>query len=220
MLERKSDRGFLTEAQERMRDWNALLDRIEATPRTPLRPQMVVRALSDALADDAIVTLDCGANTHFAARHLRLRAGQRLISPGMLDTMAPGLPYAVACQLAYPGRQTVAVVGDGGFAMLMAELTTAVQHHLPIKALILNNHRLAEVTFEQKEAGFGVFGCELSPIDFVAYAHACGAEGYRCAAPEEVRPAIAAALRSPKPAIIDAMVDPEEQPHKPDAVKG
>jgi len=220
LLERKADRGFLTEAQERMRDWNTLLDRIEAIPRTPLRPQMVIRALSDALADDAIVTLDCGANTHFAARHLRLRARHRLISPGMLDTMAPGLPYAIACQLAYPGRQTVAVVGDGGFAMLMAELATAVQHHLPIKVLILNNHRLAEVTFEQKEAGFGVFGCELSPIDFVAYASACGAEGFRCAAPEEVRPAIAAALRSPKPAVIDAIVDPEEQPHKPDAMKG
>jgi pyruvate dehydrogenase (quinone) len=219
LLRRKTDRGFLTEAQGRMRDWNALLDRIEATSRTPLRPQMVIRALSDALADDAIVTLDCGANTHFAARHLRLRAGHRLISPGMLDTMAPGLPYAVACQLACPGRQTVALVGDGGFAMLMAELTTAVQHDLPIKVLILNNHRLAQVTFEQQEAGFGVFGCELSPIDFVAYARACGAERFRCTAPEEVRPAIAAALRSAKPAIIDAIVDPEEEPHKPEAVK-
>jgi pyruvate dehydrogenase (quinone) len=220
LLKRKTDRGFLTEAQGRMRDWNALLDRIEATARTPLRPQMVIRALSDALADDAIVTLDCGANTHFAARHLRLRAGQRLISPGMLDTMAPGLPYAVACQLACPGRQTVAVVGDGGFAMLMAELTTAVQHQLPIKVLILNNQRLAEVTFEQKEAGFGVFGCDLSPIDFVAYARACGAEGFRCTTPEEVRPAIAAALGSPRPTILEAIVDPEEQPNKPDAVKG
>lgn len=220
LLLRKPDRGFLAEAQSRMREWNALLDRIEKTARTPLRPQMVIRALSDLLADDAIVTLDCGANTHFAARHLRLRAGQRLISPGMLDTMAPALPYAVACQLACPGRQTVAVAGDGGFAMLMAEMTTAVQHDLPIKVLILNNHRLAEVTFEQRDAGFGVFGCELSPIDFVAYAKACGAEGFRCATPEEVRPAITAALRSPRPAIIEALVDPEEQPLQPEKVKG
>jgi pyruvate dehydrogenase (quinone)/pyruvate decarboxylase len=219
LLQRKADRGFLTETQGRMREWNALLDRIETTARTPLRPQMVIRALSDLLADDAIITLDCGANTHFAARHLRLRAGQRLISPGMLDTMAPALPYAVACQLVYPGRQTVAVAGDGGFAMLMAELTTAVQHSLPIKILILNNHRLAEVTFEQRDAGFGVFGCELGPIDFVAFAKACGAEGFRCATPDEVRPAIAAALRSPGPAIIEAIVDPEEQPMQPEKLK-
>jgi pyruvate dehydrogenase (quinone)/pyruvate decarboxylase len=99
-LHRKTDRGFLTEAQNRMRDWNALLDRIENTPHLQLRPQMVIRALSDLLADDAVITLDCGANTHFAARHLRLRAGQRLISPAMLDTVAPGLPYAIAAQLA------------------------------------------------------------------------------------------------------------------------
>jgi pyruvate dehydrogenase (quinone) len=218
-LQRKTERGFLAEAQSRVHGWNALLDRIENTSHSPLRPQMVIRALSDLLAENAVITLDCGANTHFAARHLRLKAGQRLISPGMLDTMAPGLPYAIAAQLAHPGRQTVAVVGDGGFAMLMAELTTAVQQHLPIKVLILNNSRLAEVAFEQREAGFGVFGCELSPIDFVAYAKACGADGFRCATPEEIRPAIMSALRSSKTAIVEAIVDPDEQPLMPSEVK-
>ena len=220
LLQRKADRGFLTETQTRMRDWNAMLDRIEAKPQTPLLPQMVVRALSDALADDAIVTLDCGANSRFAARHLRLKAGQRLISPGMLVTMAPALPYAVSCQATYPGRQTVAIAGDGGFAMLMAELSTAVLHKLPIKVLILNNSSLGEVTFEQKEAGFGVFGCDLGTIDFVAYAKAVGAEGFRCATPAEVGPAIAAALRSPGPAIIDAIVDVREESLRPEQLKG
>jgi pyruvate dehydrogenase (quinone) len=215
LLQPKKQRSFLTDAQKQVRDWNELLDRVEAVRRSPLRPQMVIRAFSDLLNDDAIVTLDCGANTHFAARHLRLRAGQRLISPGMLDTMAPALPYAIASQLAYPGRQIVGIAGDGGFAMLMAELSTAVQHQLPIKILILNNHRLAEVTFEQREAGFGVFGCELSPIDFVAFAKACGADGYRCTTPDEIRPAITAAFRSRGPAIIEALVDPDEQPRQP-----
>jgi len=219
LLHSNPDQTFLNQAQEHVRDWDAVLERIESVPRSPLRPQMVIRAFSDLLSDNAIITLDCGANTHFAARHLRLRENQRLISPGMLDTMAPALPYAVACQLAFPGRQTAAIAGDGGFAMLMAELTTAVQHQLPIKILILNNHRLAEVTFEQREAGFGVFGCDLSPIDFVAFARACGAEGFRCEKPEQVRPAIEAALQSPKPAIIEAIVDPEEQPLKPELVK-
>lgn len=76
------------------------------------------------------------------------------------------------------------------------------------------------MTFEQKEAGFGVFGCELSPIDFVAFAQACGVDGFRCAEPDQIRPAIEAAFRSPKPAIIEAIVDPEEQPLKPEEVKG
>jgi pyruvate dehydrogenase (quinone)/pyruvate decarboxylase len=113
LLHSNPDRTFLNQAQEHVRDWNGLLERIESVPRTPLRPQMVIRAFSDLLANDAVVTLDCGANTHFAARHLRLRSDQRLISPGMLDTMAPALPYAVACQLAFPGRQVAAIAGDG-----------------------------------------------------------------------------------------------------------
>jgi pyruvate dehydrogenase (quinone)/pyruvate decarboxylase len=219
LLKRKEDRAFLTEAQKRTVEWNAMLSRIESVRRSPLRPQMVIRALSDLLADDAIVTFDCGANTHFAARHLRLREGQRLISPGMLDTMAPALPYAVAAQLAFPGRQVVGIAGDGGFAMLMAELSTAVLHQLPIKILILNNHRLAEVTFEQRDAGFGVFGCDLSPIDFVAFAKACGVQGFRCSTPDEIRPAISAAFAFAGPAIIEAIVDPEEKPIRPEQLK-
>ncbi|MBV9859080.1 MAG: pyruvate oxidase [Alphaproteobacteria bacterium] len=219
LLQRKGDRSFLQEAQRRMAAWNALLDEVEATPRSPLRPQMVIRALSDLLAEDAVISLDCGANTHFAGRCLRLRANQRLTGTGMLATMAPGLPFAIAGQLAYPGRQSVAVVGDGGFAMLMAELTTAVAYTLPVKIVLLKNNSLAEVKFEQQEIGNPEFGCALSPIDFVAYARACGADGFRCAAPEEVRPAIQAAFASPKPALVEAVVDANEKPEKPEALK-
>jgi pyruvate dehydrogenase (quinone)/pyruvate decarboxylase len=176
---------------------------------------MVVRALSDMIAPDAVISLDCGANTFFAARHLRLRERQRLTSPGMLATMAPGLPFAIAAQFAYPNRQSVAVVGDGGFAMLMAELATAVQHNLPVKIVVLKNNSLSEVRFEQQELGNPPYGCDLGPIDFVAFAKACGAEGFRCAAPAEVRPALSAALGSSKAAVVEAVVDPDEPPAKP-----
>jgi len=219
LLHRKADRGFLTEAQRRMGDWNILLERVETTNRSPLRPQMVIRALSDLIADDAVISLDCGANTHFAARNLRLRAGQRLTGTGMLATMAPGLPYAIAASFAYPGRQSVAVVGDGGFAMLMAELTTAVANNLPVKIVILKNNSLAEVKFEQKEIGNPEYGCDLAPIDFVAFARACGADGFHCAKPGEVHGAIQAALSSPRAAIVEAVVDAEETPAKPNELK-
>ena len=128
MLQRKQDRSFLATAQARMHDWNDLVKRVVATERTPMRPQTAIAALGEALAPDAVISLDCGANTHFAARTLMLKEGQRLTGTGLLATMAPGLPYAIAAALAFPGRQSVAIVGDGGFAMLMAELTTAVQH--------------------------------------------------------------------------------------------
>ncbi len=215
LLQRKSDRSFLTEAQSRMQDWSKLLERIETTPRHPLRPQMVVRAVSDLLPDNAIVTFDCGANTHFAARHIRFKSGHQLISPGMLDTMAPGLPYANAAALAYPDRPVIAVVGDGGFAMLMAELTTAVQNQLPIKVVILRNDALAEVIHEQQEAGFGNFGTDLSPIDFVAFARSCGAQGFRCETPAQIKPALRAAFSHPGPAIVEAIVDRNEPTLQP-----
>ena len=147
-----------------------------------------------------IISLDCGANTHFAARHLMLRPDQRLTGTGMMASMAPGLLLRHRGSARISDRQSVAIVGDGGFAMLMAEMTTAVQHNLPVKIIILKNNSLAEVKFEQMELGNPSFGCDLSPIDFVAFARACGADGYRCERPEEIRPAIQAALRSPRAA--------------------
>jgi pyruvate dehydrogenase (quinone) len=219
LLQRQPDRSFLQEAQSRMADWNRLLADVEATPRSPLRPQMVIKAVSDLIADDAVISLDCGANTHFAARPLMLRSGQRLTGTGMMASMAPGLPFAIAGQLAYPDRQSVAIVGDGGFAMLMAEMTTAGQYNLPVKIIVLKNNSLAEVRFEQMELGNPSFGCALSPIDFVAFARACGADGYRCGRPEEIRPAIQAALRSPRAALVEALVDAEEKPANPDELR-
>lgn len=220
LLHRKTDRGFLEEAQRRMRDWSVLLAEITNSTQVPLRPQVVVKALSDLLAEDAVISLDCGANTHFAARHIHLRAKQQLTSPGMLATMAPGLPFAIAAQFAFPKRQSVAVVGDGGFAMLMADLSTAVHHKLPVKIILLKNNSLAEVRFEQEDLKYPQFGCDLPPIDFVAFAKACGAEAYRCTRPEEVRPAIESALHSNKAALVEAIVDPDEKPAKPAELRG
>jgi pyruvate dehydrogenase (quinone) len=219
LLRRNSDRSFLSEAQLQMAGWNTLLEKVEMTPRWPLRPQLVIRALSDLMAEDAVISLDCGANTHFAARNIRLRENQRLTGTGMLATMAPGLPFAIAAQLACPGRQSVAVVGDGGFAMLMAELSTAVAQNLPVKIILLKNNSLAEVKFEQKEIGNPEYGCDLPPIDFVAFAKACGADAFRCERPDEVQSAISAALNSSKAALVEAVVDAEEKPTKPNELK-
>jgi pyruvate dehydrogenase (quinone) len=218
LLSPRTDHVFLRETQGQMREWFKILDRIENDHRQPLRPPMVVRAVSDLIADDALISLDCGSNTIFSARHLRLKAGQGFTSPGMTASMATGLPFAIAAQFAYPGRQSVAIVGDGGFAMLMADLSTAVQHQLPVKIIVLKNNSLAHVRFEQEELGYPPYGCDLSPIDFVAFAKACGADGYRCETPEQVRPALQAAFASPRAAIVEAIVDPDEPPSKPEEV--
>jgi pyruvate dehydrogenase (quinone) len=219
LLEEKSDAAFLSDAQNRMRDWRALLERVCATARSPLRPQMVMHALSELLAPDAVISLDCGANTHFAARIIQLREKQKLTGTGMLATMAPGLPYCIAAQLAFPGRQCVAVAGDGGFSQLMAELVTAVKYELPVKIIIMKNNSLAEVRFEQEELGNPNYGCDLAPIDFVAFAKACGADGFRCTNPGELRSALQATLRSPRAAVLEALVDANEKPALPEELK-
>ena len=132
---------------------------------------------------------------------------------GNLATMAPGLPYAIAAQIAYPGRQVVAFVGDGGFSMLMAEFATAVKYRLPIKVVIVKNNVLGMIKWEQMVfLGNPEYGVEIQPIDFVRFAEACGAIGFRCERPEEVRPALEAMMLADGPALCEAVVDPFEPP--------
>jgi len=101
----------------------------------------------------------------------------------------------------------------------MAELTTAVANSLPVKVILLKNNSLAEVKFEQEDVGNPEYGCALAPIDFVAFAKACGADGFRCDRADNVRTAIKAALDSRGVALVEAVVDAEERPAKPDKLK-
>jgi pyruvate dehydrogenase (quinone) len=101
----------------------------------------------------------------------------------------------------------------------MAEFATAVKYQLPVKVLVLSNRSLAEVRFEQEELGNPNFGCDLSPIDFAAYAQACGAEGFHCSTPDELGTAVHSFLSSPGPAILDAVVDANEKPALPHELK-
>jgi pyruvate dehydrogenase (quinone) len=127
--------------------------------------------------------------------------------------MAPGLPYSIAAQVAYPGRQSVAFVGDGGFTMLMGDFATAVKYRLPIKVVIIKNNVLGMIKWEQMVfLGNPEYGVSLEPIDFVKYAEACGAIGFRCETPDEARPAIEAMMLADGPALVEAIVDPFEPP--------
>ena len=213
MLRRRQDRSFLEKAQERTGQWWELMRTREERTEMPLKPQVVARHVNDLLADDAIITTDSGTITTWAARHLKIRRGMKFSCSGNLATMANGLPYANAAQAAYPGRQVVAFVGDGGFSMLMCEFITAVKYHLPIKVVIIKNNTLGQIKWEQMIfLGNPEYGVELQPIDFVKFAEACGGVGYHCETPDDVRPALEAAFRSDGPALVEALVDPFEPP--------
>ncbi|WP_438025267.1 thiamine pyrophosphate-dependent enzyme [Sorangium sp. So ce233] len=216
LLARRDDRSFLEFAQIRMREWWELMRDRESRPDVPLKPQVVAAALNAFLTDDAIITTDSGTITTWAARSIRLRRGQQFSCSGNLATMAPGLPYAIAAQAAYPGRQVVAFVGDGGLTMLMGELATAVKHRLPVRVIVIKNNTLGQIKWEQMVfLGNPEYGCELHPIDFVKVAEACGASGFRCERPEEVQGALGAAFQADGPALVEAVVDPFEAPMPP-----
>jgi pyruvate dehydrogenase (quinone)/pyruvate oxidase len=179
----------------------------------PLKPQVVAEALDSLLAPDAIVSTDCGTVTSFAARYIQMRRGQMFGVSGNLSTMANGLPYAIAAQIAYPRRQSVAFVGDGGLTMLMGEFATAVKYRLPVKVVVLKNNTLGMIKWEQMVfLGNPEYGVSLEPIDFVRFAEACGGIGFRCERPEDVHSALEAMMLADGPALCEAVVDPFEPP--------
>jgi pyruvate dehydrogenase (quinone) len=216
LIDRRTDRSFLEEAQAGMRDWRDRMQARESRLDVPIKPQLVARALSDRLSPNAIVTTDCGTVTTWAARHITIKRGQQFSCSGNLATMACGLPYAIAAQVAYPRRQCVAFVGDGGFTMLMGEFATAVKYRLPLTVVILKNDAFAHIQWEQMVfLGNPEYECELQPIDFAAFASACGGLGFHCEKPEEVGPALDAALRSNRTCLVEVVVDPLEPPMPP-----
>jgi pyruvate dehydrogenase (quinone) len=214
LLKRREDRAHLARYQEKMRDWREKMAALESPERDPIAPQYLARALSDACTDDAVLTCDSGTIATWAARHWEIRGGREFYLSGNLATMAPGLPYAVAIQHAFPGRQVVAFIGDGGFAMLMAEFHTAVWHGLPIKVVINNNSSLGQILWEQMVLGYPEHGVRFGEpaADYAAWARAAGGYGVRVEKAAELPDALRAALAVDGPALVDVAVDPNEPP--------
>ena len=183
----------------------------------PIKPQVIAKAVSDELDDNAIISVDCGTNTSWAARYIYIRKGMKFSVSGTLSSMANGLPYAIAAQIAFPERQSVAFVGDAGLTMLMGEFATAVQYDLPIKVIVIKNNTLGMIRWEQMGfLGNPEFGVEFTPIDWVKFAEACGGKGYAIKEPNEVKSIMHQAMKEEKkPTIIEAYVDPFEPPMPP-----
>jgi pyruvate dehydrogenase (quinone)/pyruvate oxidase len=212
-LERKADRSFLEQAQTGMQEWWQLMEERGTRQDTPMKPQVVAWELSKRLTDTAIVSSDSGTIATWFARQLRVRRGQMYSLSGTLATMANGLPYTIAAQIAYPERQCIAFVGDGGFSMLMAEFATAVKYKLPIKVIIIKNNSLGMIKWEQMVfLGNPEYGCELQPIDFAAFARACGGTGFTVEDPAQCGAVLDQALVTPGPVIVEAVVDPFTPP--------
>lgn len=216
LLERKRDGDFLKAAQKEMKKWGELMEKRSTRHDKPMKPQVVAWELGKRLANDAIISCDSGTIATWFARQIPAKQGQKHSLSGTLATMANGLPYTIAAQIAYPERQCVGFVGDGGFTMLMGEFATAVKYKLPIKIVIVKNNTLGQIKWEQMVfLGNPEYGCDLNPIDFTDFARACGGTGFRIEDPKDCGRILDEALRTKGPVIVEAVVDPHEPPMPP-----
>ena len=212
----KQDRAFLTQAQDRMKDWRQLMQERGTRRDKPMKPEVVAYELNRCVTDDAVISTDSGTITTWIARHLDIRGNQQFSCSGNLATMACGLPYAIAAAVAYPGRQSIAFVGDGGLTMLMGELATCVKYGLDVKVVVIKNNVLGQIKWEQMVfLGNPEFGCELQPIDFAGVARACGAQAFFIDDAGKCGETLRQALATAGPVLIEAVVDPNEPPLPP-----
>jgi pyruvate dehydrogenase (quinone) len=190
LLDHKQDRGFLEAAQAGMARWRSRMHELEDQTRDPIQPQYLMRVVDRHAAADAILASDSGVVATWTARHFDVRGRRDYLLSANLATMAAGLPYAIAAQWAHPGRRCIAVTGSDGFARVMGELLTAIHHRLPVKVVVSN----------------------ASGPDFASFAAANGALGLRVERAAEVERAVRRAFAHPGPALVDVLVNPEEQP--------
>jgi pyruvate dehydrogenase (quinone) len=205
LITTKTDTGHLDQMTRHYRRARSRLDRL-ATDRgntSPLHPQHVAATVDRLAADDTIFTVDVGTPCIWAARYLRMNGDRRLIGSFNHGSMANALPHAIGAQASHPGRQVVALSGDGGIAMLLGELLTLRQMQLPVKIVVFNNGALSFVELEMKAGGIPTYGTELANPDFAGMARAAGLFGARVDKADQLEDALAEAFTHPGPALID-----------------
>src|ERR1700683_3481480 len=176
----------------------------------PIRPEFLAATLSELASDDAMFFVDTGTACIWLARHVKGGTNRRIFGSFSWASMANAAPNALGAQLAYPGRQTIALCGDGGFTMLaLGDLLTQVQRKSAVVQIILNNESLDFVNIEQQEAGFVPFGTDFKNPNFARVAEARGAKGIRIEEPGDVRAGLTEALsHKGGPVVVDAVVGP------------
>jgi pyruvate dehydrogenase (quinone) len=178
--------------------------------RTPIHPQFVAKLLDEMASESAIFACDVGTPTIWASRYLRMNGKRRLLGSFTHGSMANALPQAIGAQAAMPKRQVVTLSGDGGIAMLLGDLLTLRQLNLPVKVVVFNNGSLGFVELEMKAAGWLSYGTDLVNPDFAKLAESADIRGFRVEAPEDLRPALQAALDHDGPCLVDVKVNRQE----------
>ena len=179
----------------------------------PIKPQRVIKEIMGVLGDDAIVVTEVGQCEMWAAHFFSVSKPRHFISSGGLGTMGFGFPASIGAKVACPECDVVDIAGDGSFLMNSQELATAVDNKINVVVCILNNRYLGMVKqwqdlFFQKRRSAVYLG---ETPDFAKLAEAYGAWGDRATRPSEIAPKLREALKCGKPAVLDIVIDPDEQ---------
>ena len=212
LLEAKSDAKHLDRLTAHYRRARSRLDKLaQSRPgESPLHPQFVAATIDRLAAADAVFTADVGTPCIWAARYVRMNGARRLIGSFNHGSMANALPHAIGAQAAQPGRQVISLSGDGGLAMLLGELITLRQQHLPVKVVVFNNGALSFVELEMKAAGIVTYATDLDNPDFAGIAQAAGLFGVRVEKAGELEDALRAAFGHDGAALVDVRTDRHE----------
>jgi pyruvate dehydrogenase (quinone) len=226
LIRAKEDSAHLDRMVKHYGRARAKLDKLarDRSNDSPLHPQYVAATVDKLAADDAIFTVDVGTPCIWVARHVRMNGTRRLVGSFNHGSMANALPHAIGAQASHPGRQVVTLSGDGGIAMLLGELITLRQQHLPVKVVVFNNGALGFVELEMKAAGIPTFGTDLDNPDFAGIARAIGLFGATVDKAGDLEDTLRQAFAHDGPALVDVHTVREELSLPPnityDQIKG
>jgi acetolactate synthase-1/2/3 large subunit len=178
----------------------------------PLKPQAVIKEISEVLTADSILTTDVGQNQMWAAHFYNTQKPRKFISSGGLGTMGFGFPSAIGAKVACPEDPVVSINGDGGFLMVCQELATVYDYDLPVIAIVLENRTLGMV-YQWQSLLYNERHSETllgnSP-DFVKLSESFGVNAVRITKPGETKEALAAAIKDNEPILLNVVIDSEE----------
>lgn len=200
----KNDDAHLRAAQKVQEEARRKLDIYvrHSGGQSPVHPEFAAATLDRLAAADAIFIPDTGMATVWACRYLQMTAGRRMIGSFNHGSMANAMPQAIGAQLAYPGRQVIAMCGDGGLTMLLGDLSTITTYNLPIKIIVFDNGLLDMVHWEMLSEGYEPFETDLHNPDFAKLADAYGMLGIGVDKHDDVLAAITRALAHSGPALV------------------
>ena len=207
-----SKRDFLNTLLKRKETWDQWMVEDKQNDAEPIRPERLMDAINKVIHKDTVIAADVGTSTVWSTRYLNLGPENKFIISSWLGTMGCALPTAIASRIAFPGRQVVAITGDGAFEMVMQDFATAVQYRLPMVIFVLNNQELSFIKYEQQAAGELEYGIDFSDMDFAKFAEICGGVGFTLKDPKEIDAVVQTAMQQHKPTIVNVYVDVNAAP--------